>query len=1158
MSRIYQNSLFIVIGFLIAACLMPLQGQTPAGTSITNTADLFYDSGGDVEQVIPSNPVTTIVGEGSLRVVKTANQTQVSLWDTLVYTFEIQNIDNVPLTHISVRDTLPRMLYVIHAEPSALVAGNAVEWQIPSLESGETRTYKLYCQVFKTAYQKTFENSAVYSADGGIRGRSNRVITTWLPWPEVNLNKSADLDQVYTGDTLTYSIRVANTGPMPLTQIQVTDSLPDGFEFLDAEPGLTPADGLLVWNLPALVTGAERILSFRGIVTTDVHGETLYNTASLSTAEGAAASATASTAFMGQGVGIQIEKETSRSVFWAGDTLTYDLILSNAGVRSGHQIVVRDTLPDDLQYIGSTHGGSHNNQIVVWQLDKLKSGAQDTLRVTTWIRVPVDDYTLIRNNAWAYSSEGSRDSSGWAIRVRSASWIDLEKTADQSDVFAGDTLTYRLEVRNRGTTRLSEITVQDSLPSGTDFISANLPVDTTGGILTWTIEQLNYQETASLIFRTLVGSIDGHDLTNTAFLVCEDTLKASSKHTVSYHGDGVGIEIVKEAADSLYNAGDTLTYDLILSNGGLRSGHSIVVRDTLPDALAYLGSTHEGAHHDQIVTWHLGDLEPGYHDTLRVTAGIRIPIEDQTVVNNEVWAYASQGAQDSSSWRIVVTSLPDLILEITGPEMASPGDTIRYMLVYSNIGTATAFDPVLKDTLPVFLDYVDASEDHMHLPDVDAVHWNLPPLKPGDRDTLYLYARIHDDVTPEDEIINSAWLSYKKATRVAIATCVTETGPPGKKLYAYKTVNRKVASEGDTLEYHIVFGTYNHSVEDTIHIDDMLPDEVEWLQITHLPKLATGSYAYDPVLHSVRFSHIGLQANEKDSIRFITVVRHDLDPGVNEIENQALVYIQGDSAFTEEDVRTRSKTKLVKPFLTLKKTVNRKVAETGDVLTYTLTLQNRSSFTPLVELRINDLLPAGFRYQTGTSLVDSLRISDPHISPAGKRMRLQWILKDTLQPGQTVHLRYRTIVSLETRQGEKENLAIASGLSPDNIWITSEEARAAVLVRQTAFDERGFIFGKVFEDRNRNGLHDHREPQLKNVELIMEDGTRVKTDEFGKYSIPDVEYGQHVLRVNENTLPADKRIVPDHFMHLEDPKSRLILVPPGAMVKANFVVEMIE
>ncbi|MBN2103076.1 DUF11 domain-containing protein [bacterium] len=1139
---------------------MAARSQTPAGTSIRNTAVLEYNGGRGVVHTLTSDEVTIIVGEGALRLVKSAEKTEVGLWDTLVYTFEIQNIDHVPLTNISVRDTLPRMLRVIHTEPSALVAGNTVEWQIPLLATGETRIHKLSCQVKKTAHQETFKNSAVYSADGGIRGRSNRVSTTWLPWPEAVLEKSADLEAVYIGDTLTYFLSVANTGPMPLSQIQVADSLPDGFQFLDASSDIDRSEQKLIWNIETLAPGTGRSLSFRGIVTADVCGDTLHNTASLSTFEGAQSRSGTVTVCHGHGAGLEILKLAPDSVFWAGDTLTYDLILTSSGVRTGRDVTVLDTLPPNLAFVSATHQGHHHNQIVSWHLGDLPAGYHDTLRVAACVRIPIEDNTTINNEVWARTAFGARDSSSWEIRVHSKPDASLKKTVNLESCSTGDTLTYTLQVRHTGTTpEINQLTVTDTLPAGLSCLNASQKVDTTGGILSWHINRLGYQKTETLEFKALVNTqMSGQTLRNTAVLTADGMEEKTSSAESEFHGNGVGIEIIKEAADSLYNAGDTLTYDLILSNGGLRAGHSIVVKDTLPDALEYLASTHKGMHKNQIVTWRLGDLESGYHDTLRVTVSIRTPVEDQTVVNNEVWAYASQGAQDSSNWRIVVTSLPELVLKIDGPSIASPGDTITYRLIYSNIGTATAFEPVVRDTLPDVLAYVDASGEHIYISDAKAVHWHLPPLSPGDQDTLYLYARVHDDASNEDEIVNSAWLSYKQASRVAIATCVTETVPPGKMLFAYITVDKKMAAEYDTLTYCITYGSLNRDIQDTVHVFNDLPYEVEWIDNCCINKLSAKHFAYDPVLHSIHYTHIGLRANQPDSICFKTRVRHPILPGVQLIENQALVYTHIDTARTVDDPRTDSVTRLIKPFIEIKKTVNRKVSQVGDILSYTVTIRNKSSITSLNTLTIHDLIPEGFRYQKGTSILDSIQIENPQQSPQGKRILMRWDLNTPLKPEQSMRLKYRLIVGLSTRQGEHENLVSASGVTPDGFEIGSDEASAAVLVRQGAFDERGFIFGKVYEDLNLNGLHDRQEPQLENIELIMEDGTRVKTDEFGKYSIPNVEHGQHVLRLNEHTLPKNKRVLTNAFEHLEDPKSQLIMVPPGHMVKANFAVETTE
>jgi uncharacterized repeat protein (TIGR01451 family) len=1133
------------------------RGQTPAGIPIPNIAHGFFDGGEGVVRKIPSNEVITIVGEGSLHVVKSADRPEVSLWDTLVYTLTIQNIKANPLTGISVRDTLPRMLRVIHAEPSALAADNTVEWQIPLLEAGETRTLQLTCRVIQAAYQETFENSAVYSADSGIRGRSNRVITAWLPWPEAMLEKTADRPLIYAGDTLTYSLHILNTGPMALSQIQVSDLLPDGFDFLNASADIRTENGRLIWSIANLEIGGERMLSFRGIVTADVQGDTLHNTASLYSKEGAHASDQVSVLYRGQGVGLRILKEAADSLYWAGDTVTYDLILTNSGTRTGHHIVVRDTLPSELRYIESTHYGSNTGQIVVWHLNQVKAGYHDTLRVSASVRVPVQDLTRVNNKAWVTSSEGAQDSSHWEIQIRSVSKAQLKKSADLNQVYDGDTLTYTLEVRNQGTTRLSQITVRDTLPEGLQVLSSDPPAEYSGGVLSWTVGTLNYQTKQLLKVETLVHEVHDQILRNTAVLTV-DTISVSSTHSVPCRGHGVGIEIIKEAPDSVYWAGDTLTYDLILSNGGLRAGHSVVVRDTLPDKLEYLQSTHGGSLDNHTVTWHLGSLEPGYHDTLRTTVRIRVPIEDHTRINNEVWAYTSQGAQDSSSWEITVRSEPDLLLEILGPEIAFPGDTIQYTLIFSNVGTATAFEPVLKDTLPGFLDYIRATGEHIHLPETDAVHWTLPPLRPGDRDTLFLYARIRDDVTAEDEIINSAWLSYRLASHVAIATCITDTRSPGENVYAYKKVNKTMASEGDTLTYWITFGSFNHEVRDTLTIVDNLPAEIEWISSNQYSKPVERRVSYNPVMHQIRFVHTGLLTSARDSLKLTMAVRSPLASGIQEIENQALVIVRNDTVRTADDSRTRSITRLVKPFLSVKKAVNRKVAEIGDVMTYTITCENKSLLTPLTSLVITDLLPHGFRYQQGTAILDSAHIPDPEYGINGHRILMRWVLNDTLQPGGIIRLKYRTIIGLDARLGESENLANAAGLTPFEFWVNSEETGATVLVQQGVLDERGFIFGKVFEDRNRNGLFDRGEPVLKSVELILEDGTRVRSDEYGKYSIPNVEYGQHVLRLNENTLPGNLKPISKDFGILGDPRSRLIIVPPGGMAKANFTAESIE
>ena len=81
-----------------------------------------------------------------------------------------------------------------------------------------------------------------------------------------------------------------------------------------------------------------------------------------------------------------------------------------------------------------------------------------------------------------------------------------------------------------------------------------------------------------------------------------------------------------------------------------------------------------------------------------------------------------------------------------------------------------------------------------------------------------------------------------------------------------------------------------------------------------------------------------------------------------------------------------------------------------------------------------------------------------------------------------------------------------------------------VQIQQGVFSDRGLIVGKVFYDDNQNRYQDSGEAGLKGIELMMEDGTRIITGDDGKYSVPDIAAGDHVIRLREYTLPKGDQL----------------------------------
>ena len=382
--------------------------------------------------------------------------------------------------------------------------------------------------------------------------------------------------------------------------------------------------------------------------------------------------------------------------------------------------------------------------------------------------------------------------------------------------------------------------------------------------------------------------------------------------------------------------------------------------------------------------------------------------------------------------------------------------------------------------------------------------------------------------------------------------------------YSYKTVDRSAAEIGDTLTYTIYYGSIDTDISDRVYVVDNLPKELTFIEDENYYHISPSVRfdSYNPLDNTITFYRDRLFLNEPDSIIFRARVDGDMssiDPlsKTGYITNTDFVTNKEDTTFSSRDSRGRARTKLYLDLLSVKKEVNHRAAEPGDMLTYTVRIKNTSDEITIHEITVYDVLPYGFRYRSQRSFWNSEKIDDPSEESRNQRVRLVWALDDTLNPGESGVLKYRVIVGLSSRYGENENRVYATSITESDVLIHSQTTAIPVVIRPGMLNNLGLIFGKVYYDLNLNTLHDSDEPVVGNVEIILEDGTRVTTDEFGKYSIPNIRSGDHVLRINRSSLPPQTRVLLNSADFLGDPRSRLVDVSPGGIAKANFALETI-
>jgi uncharacterized repeat protein (TIGR01451 family)/fimbrial isopeptide formation D2 family protein len=198
----------------------------------------------------------------------------------------------------------------------------------------------------------------------------------------------------------------------------------------------------------------------------------------------------------------------------------------------------------------------------------------------------------------------------------------------------------------------------------------------------------------------------------------------------------------------------------------------------------------------------------------------------------------------------------------------------------------------------------------------------------------------------------------------------------------------------------------------------------------------------------------------------------------------------------------------------------------GQLVPYTITITNVLGASTQ-GVQVVDRFPAGFRY-----IQKSARLDGVPTEPTVAAGQLVW---NGLSFGSSDH---RTIVLLlavgaGVGEGEFTNRAQAiQGLTGQPL---SGEATATVRVVPDQTFDCTDVFGKVFDDANRNGRQDPGEKGLPDVRVVTAQGLAAKTDQYGRFHITcaltpnDLRGSNFVLKLDDRTLPSGFRLTTDQL-----------------------------
>ena len=228
--------------------------------------------------------------------------------------------------------------------------------------------------------------------------------------------------------------------------------------------------------------------------------------------------------------------------------------------------------------------------------------------------------------------------------------------------------------------------------------------------------------------------------------------------------------------------------------------------------------------------------------------------------------------------------------------------------------------------------------------------------------------------------------------------------------------------------------------------------------------------------------------------------------------------------------------------LRIAKSVAPSQARRGENVRFTVTVTNSGRFAR-GRLRVVDRLPPGLAFREGTLRVDGLRV------PADVDGSAISVDAARVPPRGSVVLTFEASLTAAAAAGTLINrVELIDAGDGRLIDVATAEVELAA---EPVFDCAD-VLGRVFEDRNRNGVQDGNEPGLPGARVATVRGLLVTADEFGRFSIPCVELparatGQSfILKLDEDSLPRGTLVV------TENP--RVVRLTPGRIARVDFGV----
>ncbi len=976
----------------------------PSGVTDTNAAN---NSATDVDTLTP---------RADLVVTKTDGVATAIPGQSTIYTVTVANNgpSNAPATVVSDAQPAGATFTSWTCTPSAgagcsTASGSGSINTTVNLPIGTTATFTIVTAI-NAAATGTLANTATATPSAGIVDPTpaNNTATdtdTLTPTADLAITKTNALTSVVPGTPVSYTITASNSGPSAVAGATIVDNVPASlvgasWTCIATAGGSCAASGTgAISDTVNLPVGATVTYTVNGTVAPAATGS-IDNTATVTTPPGVTDpvlgnnAATDSDPLTPQ-VDLSITKTDGLTVANPLDTITYTIVVSNAGPSSVADAPVVDTMPVSLIGVSwtctaGTGGHCDNSGPVSGGINTtVDLGVNGSVQFTVTGTIAGPTVGSVINTATVSAPAGvtetnSADNAATdATSVTTTAALSITKTDGQTTVVAGTSSTYTIVVSNSGPSAVVGADVTDALPSG--FTNASWTCvaagagscadtgPTTGNINT----TVDLPSGASATF-TVTGTVDASFtgvLSNTATVVAppgtiDDPANNTATDTTTVVAEA-NLVVAKSDGTNTATPGTSTTYTVTVGNTGPSAVTGAAVTDAMPvgaTAMSWTCSATAGSSCTASGSGAIADivgLLPGAQLTYVVT--VDIAAASTGSLTNVATATVPATVNETTPLDNIATDTDTLVastdLAITKTDAvltAVPGTPVSYTIVVTNNGPSDAIAATVADAFPAQLTGVTWTCTGPCTPGGSGPLGDVLDLPVGASATYVVSATIAASAT--GSLSNTATVAAAPGTTDPIpannSATDTDTLTPRSDLSITKTDAASTAVPGTPVTYSVVVANSGPSDVVGAAVIDAFPANLAnaaWTcgavggscapagtgGINTTVSLSAGGTATFTVTADIAATATGTLTNTAT----VSPPPSTTDPN------------PGNNSATDVDTLTPHAD------LSVTKTDNRLAAQPGDIVTYQIVVSNRGP-SAVVSAPFSDVVPASL---TGVS-----------------------------------------------------------------------------------------------------------------------------------------------------------------------------------------------